>query len=146
MTAINVPVVDVAVVRACPACGGSGDRSYATDGVGTWGLPGGWLEVGETPFEAAEREVAEETGLAVKAYAQSGWTHNPRDTGLEAVVTLVVLCREFVPGDQHPRVMEPDKCPEVEFASMEDLSRRNLFLPFALWLGRARHPSREARR
>jgi len=31
-----------------------------------WGLPGGELEPGETPAEAAIREVAEETGLTVE--------------------------------------------------------------------------------
>ena len=33
--------------------------------MGTWSLPGGRLEAGETPEQAAVREVAEETGLAV---------------------------------------------------------------------------------
>ena len=32
-----------------------------------WELPGGKLEFGETPFEAAEREVYEETGYKVRA-------------------------------------------------------------------------------
>lgn len=32
-----------------------------------WGLPGGWMKGGETPLEALEREVREESGLRVKA-------------------------------------------------------------------------------
>jgi len=32
-----------------------------------WSLPGGWADVGCTPSEVAEKEVAEETGLVVKA-------------------------------------------------------------------------------
>ena len=35
-------------------------------GDGSWGMPGGWADVGESPFETAERETFEETGLKVK--------------------------------------------------------------------------------
>ena len=34
---------------------------------GRWTLPGGWADVGYTPFENAAKEVHEETGLVVKA-------------------------------------------------------------------------------
>lgn len=38
-------------------------REVADD---NWTLPGGWIDVGESPREAAEREVWEETGYRVK--------------------------------------------------------------------------------
>lgn len=34
---------------------------------GLWTLPGGWIDVGESPGEAVEREVAEESGYKVRA-------------------------------------------------------------------------------
>lgn len=34
---------------------------------GRWSLPGGWADIGRTPSEVIEKEVFEETGLAVKA-------------------------------------------------------------------------------
>ena len=34
---------------------------------GKWTLPGGWADVGYTPFEVAVKEVREETGLRVRA-------------------------------------------------------------------------------
>jgi 8-oxo-dGTP pyrophosphatase MutT (NUDIX family) len=33
---------------------------------GLWGMPGGWLDNGETPEQAIVREVAEATGLDVR--------------------------------------------------------------------------------
>lgn len=38
----------------------------------TWTLPGGWADVGETPREAVEREVFEESGLVVRAQRPVG--------------------------------------------------------------------------
>ncbi len=34
---------------------------------GGWSLPGGWADIGETPAEAAVREVREESGYRVRA-------------------------------------------------------------------------------
>ena len=38
-------------------------RRTVVPGSFQWQLPGGWLEIGETPEQAARREVREKTGL-----------------------------------------------------------------------------------
>ena len=44
---------------------------------GQWALPGGFVEVGETVSQAAVREVAEETGLAVEVSSLVGVYSEP---------------------------------------------------------------------
>ncbi len=64
---------------------------------GCWSVPGGWADVGLTPFEVAEKEVWEETGLKVKAVRllavlDKKCHRHPPD--LYHVYKLFVLCHE----------------------------------------------------
>ena len=52
--------------------------------AGEWSVPGGRVEVGETPHEAVVRETAEETGLEVVVDQFLGWVERIDDG--EAVV------------------------------------------------------------
>ena len=50
-------------------------------GAGLWSLPGGRIEPGETDAEALEREIREETGLAVQAGHLIGTVRRPAGDG-----------------------------------------------------------------
>lgn len=107
----------------------AGTASYA-DGRGTWSVPGGWLDHGETPMRGACREVLEETGVTVAPAVELGWVTNPSGDGERTIVTLFVLCR-YVGGTA--KVTEPDKCAEVEWA-IDPLDGRPLFTPLLRWI------------
>ena len=67
---------------------------------GQWALPGGFVEVGETVEEAAVREVAEETGLAVELAhlvgVYSDPNRDPRGHNVSVAFLARVLSGELV--------------------------------------------------
>jgi 8-oxo-dGTP diphosphatase len=81
---------------------------------GQWALPGGFVEVGETVEEAADREAAEETGLAVEVARLVGVYSDPeRDPrGHNASVAFIarVLSGELSAGTDASEVavLDPD--------------------------------------
>jgi mutator protein MutT len=56
--------------------------------AGTWSVPGGRVEAGETLHEAVVREVTEETGLAVAVERFLGWAEriDPEPGGAHVVI------------------------------------------------------------
>jgi ADP-ribose pyrophosphatase YjhB (NUDIX family) len=70
--------------------------------VGAWSLPGGAQELGESLFDAALREVAEETGLVVKPVAVvSAFDKIVRDPAgrVQFHYTLVDVAASWVSGE-----------------------------------------------
>ena len=66
---------------------------------GTWAMPGGWVEVGESPVEAAVRETKEETGLTVEPIELvEVYNRRPGDYGFHGQVNLLYRC-ERVGGE-----------------------------------------------
>jgi len=76
-------------------------------GAGTWALPGGHLEYGETIEGCARREVLEETGRARGPLTNASFTSDVFEREQRHYVTLFVQAEA---GAGEPRVMEPDKC------------------------------------
>ncbi len=70
----------------------------------TWNLPAGYIEVDETPQQAAEREAWEETGLRVRTTHLVGayfFDDDPRGNGI-----LLVYDCELMAGQAHPDGVE----------------------------------------
>ena len=61
--------------------------------AGQWALPGGFVEVGETVEEAAVRETAEETGLAVEVARLIGVYSEPERDPRGHNVSVAFLVR-----------------------------------------------------
>lgn len=95
-------------------------KRMGSHGSGTWALPGGHLEFGESHFVCAERETLEETGLHVKALKVVGVTNDMfHDLG-KHYVTLFVAC-ELVDPSEKPQIMEPEKCEVWQWISWAEV-------------------------
>jgi ADP-ribose pyrophosphatase YjhB (NUDIX family) len=85
---------------------------------GDWTLPGGWADVGESPAQAAEREVWEETGFRVEAKKVIGIYDANRLGKLEFfhAYKIVFLC-ELISGNPTPS----NETTEVAFFSKDEI-------------------------
>lgn len=87
-------------------------KRLKSHGVGTWCTPGGHIEFGETPEEAARREVREETSLELGKVSRSEslpYLNTLFPTDGKQYITLY-LEGEYTGGE--PVAMEPEKCAE----------------------------------
>jgi 8-oxo-dGTP diphosphatase len=102
-------------------------KRKGADGEGTWSVPGGWIDNGESPSEGALRELAEELGsdLKVTNVHYVGVTNDLHPEGTHSV-TLHYFA-DWVEGE--PVINEPDKITEVVWMGKEEIDTLNLFLP-----------------
>jgi 8-oxo-dGTP diphosphatase len=96
-------------------------------GAGTWALPGGHLEFGESVAQCAVREVLEETGLRIHAVTPAPYTNDVFEAEGKHYVTLFVAAHSAV-GE--PALCEPDKCSEWRWFRWSELPSP-LFQPLA---------------
>jgi ADP-ribose pyrophosphatase YjhB (NUDIX family) len=88
-----------------------GDEVLLVREDGTWSLPGGWVDVGESPSEAAVREVLEESGYetrAVKLLALLDRDRHDYEPHAWHIWKAVVLC-ELAGDEQQALESETDE-------------------------------------
>ncbi len=103
---------------------------------GRWTLPGGWVDVGESPSEAVEREVFEESGYRTRAvkllavYDRNKHDHPPHPFH---IYKLFFLC-ELTGGDPSPSAetdgvafFPEDALPELSMGRVTPEQIRRLF-------------------
>jgi len=89
-------------------------------GAGTYALPGGHLEFGETPEECAARETLEETGLEISPAQFLTATNDYMPAENKHYITMFTICVREKDSDE-PQVLEPEKCEGWDWVSWEEL-------------------------
>jgi 8-oxo-dGTP diphosphatase len=85
-------------------------------GEGTWTMPGGKLEYGESFEDGAKREVQEETGLQLKEVKVICVNNDKNE--FAHFITIGLLSDNF---SGEPKVMEPDEIVEWEWFNLDNL-------------------------
>jgi len=88
----------------------------ALNGAGTWCMPGGKMEFGESFEEGAKRELMEETGMVLEKVRVICVTNDKVE---EAHFVTLGLFSEYFNGE--PQVMEPDEITEWQWFDLGDL-------------------------
>lgn len=116
---------------------------------GSWSIPGGMLDLGETIQEAAEREILEECGIETQAGDVVGVTDLIQCDNNDAVkyhYVLIDLLAEYVRGEPKPSsdVLAARWVPFSELPSLEMSDRMRALLE-ELGVQQEEEPERENR-
>jgi len=96
--------------------------SSLLNGAGTWTMPGGKLEFGETFEEGAKRETLEETGILLKTVKVICVNNDMVETA--HFVTIGLFSDDF---EGEPQVMEPDEITEWRWFDLNELPNQIYF-------------------
>ncbi|MFJ3950273.1 NUDIX hydrolase [Streptomyces libani] len=138
-TIIDKPAVSVAVIVAAGKLLMIRRRERENDLP--WALPGGKLEAGESPEQAAVRETEEETGLTVEAVKVLGDRVHPNTGRLMHYVACAPIS-----GEAH--VADEEELAEVAWVAHSEIPEYvpyGLFEPVQEYLDAAMAGAREAR-
>jgi len=97
---------------------------------GRWTLPAGFIDAGEHPAKAAERECLEETGLHVRVTRLLDVLANQGNIqGADIIIfyQAVIIAGELVPGDDVDRVgfFPRDELPPLAFSTTDQILSSN---------------------
>jgi 8-oxo-dGTP diphosphatase len=101
-------------------------KRMGSHGEGSWSVPGGHLEFGESFADTAKREVMEETGLMIKNIRFGAITNDYFEKEGKHYVTIWMLS-EYESGEA--TIMEPDKFVDQGWFDFDTLPSP-LFLPW----------------
>ncbi|MBC8494783.1 NUDIX domain-containing protein [archaeon] len=90
--------------------------------VGTWTMPGGGLEYGESFEEGAARELMEETGMKLNSVKVICMNEDMNE--FAHFVTIGMFCDDF---EGEPKVLEPDEITEWDWFDLDDLPKPMYF-------------------
>ena len=94
-------------------------------GEGEWCFPGGHLDFGETIFDTAKRETLEEAGLEVNEFELISVADELQYIKTDNKHYLNIGIRAKYNGGE-PKIMEPDKCKEWKWFSLDELPEKML--------------------
>lgn len=100
-------------------------RRMGKNGLGTWSMPGGHLDMGESPEMTAARETLEETGVVVDNIQFIGYTNDIFPEKEKHYLTLW-MAGWWVSGEPHMTATR--EMDELRWVSLDDLPD-GLFLP-----------------